>query len=427
MGTIVNDDGTVEIPAANVTGGSKIGLFDAGSSVFFLKNSNSTGYADTTFAYGPANAGWQTIAGDWDGDGTDTIGLYDRSSGTFYLRNSNTTGYATLTFNVGSAGSSLTAIAGDWNGTGTDKVGLYDGSTGTFYLAAGNTAGASLTTFVYGMPGWKPVVGDWDGNGTDTVGLYDGTASRFFLKNSNTTGYADVTFAYGPANANWTPIAGDWNADGTDTIGLYDGSASVFYLRNSNTVGFANSTFAYGPGNAGWTPIVGNWTGAHALTAAEGKATSSSQASLTKSDVDSTVSAAIDRLAGKLNLDADAVAKLASIQFVVADLSGSQLGAAEGNTIYLDASAAGNGWFVDSTPATDEEFVATSGSEALQAVDSRAVDKIDLLTVVEHELGHVLGQNDVYDVTDELMSATLGVGTRRDAYADSVDAVLARV
>jgi hypothetical protein len=201
----------------------------------------------------------------------------------------------------------------------------------------------------------------------------------------------------------------------------------MFYLRNSNTAGFANSTFAYGPGNAGWTPIVGNWTGAHALTAAEGEATKSSQASLSKSDVDSTVTTAIDRLASALKLNADAVEKLASVQFVVTDLPGSQLGVAEGNTIYLDANAAGNGWFVDSTPASDEEFVANADSKELQAVDARAVDKIDLLTVVEHELGHVLGQNDLYSVTDELMSATLGVGTRRDAYADSVDAVLARV
>jgi cyclophilin family peptidyl-prolyl cis-trans isomerase len=428
VGTILNDDGAVEIPAADVTGGSKIGLFSEGSSVFFLKNSNSTGYADTTFAYGPANAGWQVISGDWDGDGTDTIGLYDRSAGTFYLRNSNTTGYATLTFHVGSVSSSLTAIAGDWNGDGTDTVGLYDSSTGTFHMASSNGAGASLTTFVYGMPGWKPIVGDWDGNGTDTVGLYEGTQSVFFLKNSNTTGYADVTFGYGPANAGWTPIAGDWNADGTDTIGLYDGSASTFYLRNSNTAGFANSTFAYGPANAGWTPIVGNWTGAQALMAADGATTGSSQAaSLTKADVDSTVSAAIGRLAGALNLSTDAVAKLASTQFAITDLSGSQLGVTQGNTIHLDTNAAGHGWFVDSTPAADEEFVATSGSDALQAVDSRAVDKIDLLTVVEHELGHVLGLDDAYGVTDELMSATLGVGTRHDAYADSVDAVLARV
>jgi hypothetical protein len=34
------------------------------------------------------------VAGDWDGNGSDTIGVYRPSSGVFYLRNSNTQGVA---------------------------------------------------------------------------------------------------------------------------------------------------------------------------------------------------------------------------------------------------------------------------------------------------------------------------------------------
>ena len=44
--------------------------------------------------YGPANSGMVPIVGDWDGNGTDTIGLYDPTNSVFYLRNSNTTGFA---------------------------------------------------------------------------------------------------------------------------------------------------------------------------------------------------------------------------------------------------------------------------------------------------------------------------------------------
>jgi len=51
--------------------------------------------------------------------------------------------------------------------------------------------------------------------------------------------------------------------------------------------------------------------------------------------------------------------------------------------------------FVDSTPAVDEEFTGPHGADQLQAIDSRAVDRIDLLTVVEHELGHVVGLDDL--------------------------------
>ena len=67
---------------------------------------NQSGPADVTFAYGPAGAGWIPIAGDWDGDGTDTIGLYNPATSTFYLRNTTSLqgpsdlGYADVVFHL---------------------------------------------------------------------------------------------------------------------------------------------------------------------------------------------------------------------------------------------------------------------------------------------------------------------------------------
>ena len=113
-------------------------------------------------------------------------------------------------------------------------------------------------------------------------------------------------------------------------------------------------------------------------------------------------------------LDAATLAKLAQVQFVISDLPGSYLGDTDGNEIYIDSNAAGYGWFVDPTPATDEEFTATPIAKQLQAVDPRAVDHIDLLTVVEHELGHVAGYDDLDALANNLMSGTLGVGVRRN-------------
>ena len=108
---------------------------------------------------------------------------------------------------------------------------------------------------------------------------------------------------------------------------------------------------------------------------------------------------------------------------MISDLPGSYLGETVSNIVYLDANAAGNGWFVDPTPAQNEEFAATAGTQQMRAVDPRAVDHIDLLTVVEHELGHVLGLKDLDATTGDIMDGVLGVGTRRAA--SSVDAALA--
>jgi hypothetical protein len=105
--------------------------------------------------------------------------------------------------------------------------------------------------------------------------------------------------------------------------------------------------------------------------------------------------------------------RLKNVQVVVADLPTGYLGLTEGNEILISPNAAGFGWFVDPTPAANEEFIPTTQAKSLKAVDPRAVDRIDLLTVVEHEMGHVLGLDDLDSSLDALMSDRLGVGIRR--------------
>ncbi len=48
---------------------------------------------------------------------------------------------------------------------------------------------------------------------------------------------------------------------------------------------------------------------------------------------------------------------------------------------------------------------------------------MDLLTVVEHELGHTAGLNDLDALTDDVMSGVLGSGVCRNV--SHLDAVLA--
>lgn len=69
----------------------------------------------------------------------------------------------------------------------------------------------------------------------------------------------------------------------------------------------------------------------------------------------------------------------------VRNLGGTTQGQAAGTTIWLDDNAAGWGWFVDLTPGSNSEFV-RPGNQGER-------NRMDLLTVVMHEIGHLLDQD----------------------------------
>ena len=225
------------------------GVFRPGNGLLYLKNSNTTGFADVALNYGLG--GDYPVVGDWDGNGTVTIGVY--RNGYFYLRNSNTIGFAENIFPFGTPGDQ--PIAGDWDGNGVDTVGIYRPSTGQFILRNSNSAGPDDANFYLGNVGDVGIAGDWDGNGIDTTGVFRPSNGVIFLKNTNETGFADAALNYGlPGDQ---PVTGDWDNDGTDTIGVYRNG--TFFLRNSITNGFAQIIF--GLGNPGDMPIAGNWDG----------------------------------------------------------------------------------------------------------------------------------------------------------------------
>ena len=78
---------------------------------------------------------------------------------------------------------------------------------------------------------------------------------------------------------------------------------------------------------------------------------------------------------------------LESLQIWVTDLDDDLLGLTVGSVIYVDRDAAGHGWFVDDSPLQDSEF----DSDGRAVEGSAAARGIDLLSVIAHEVGHVLG------------------------------------
>ena len=105
------------------------------------------------------------------------------------------------------------------------------------------------------------------------------------------------------------------------------------------------------------------------------------------------------------------LAVLNTTHVTIADLSNGILGNTDAQGIQIDADAAGWGWFVDPTPADNAEFHATSSATELTATGGAAAAHVDLLTVVEHELGHIIGLDD--SSGPGVMTVSLDVGERR--------------
>ena len=104
--------------------------------------------------------------------------------------------------------------------------------------------------------------------------------------------------------------------------------------------------------------------------------------------------------------------RLQQVDVTIGELPDGVLGNAEATLVSIDTNAAGHGWFVDSTPDDSVEFVTvTADTERVAEATSDAFGRMDLLTVVLHELGHVLGKG--HADAPSLMAEALPAGTRR--------------
>ncbi|MBL9151358.1 MAG: right-handed parallel beta-helix repeat-containing protein, partial [Verrucomicrobiales bacterium] len=162
---------------------------------------------------------------------------------------------------------------------------------------------------------------------------------------------------------------------------------------------------------------IGDETGSDQNPAANATATGATPVTLvpTGADLNAEALEAIAEAARQRWIDAgisaDQLAALDSVTYQISDLGNNRLGSTTGNLIAIDDDGASRGWFIDLTPTADEEFGAVSPTRLLALADSGADQRMDLLTVILHEQGHILGLPDAGS-TGALMSGALSTGNR---------------
>ena len=156
---------------------------------------------------------------------------------------------------------------------------------------------------------------------------------------------------------------------------------------------------------------------AGSLLAASAAAALTSRSTLSLQQLTPIVSAAAEDWLASGLISSEELILVDNLQLVIRDLPGQSLGYYEDGTLYIDVDAAGHGWFVDQTPDDGSEFGLRDEDGVLLADGSSSASaRIDLLTVVSHELGHLFG---MAHESGGIMGETLTTGTRVPAEAEA--------
>lgn len=391
------------------------------------------------FAYNPVFAGGVYIAtGDIDGDGTPDVITGAGAGGGPHVRVFRGGTFVPILdlFPYGGFTGGVRVAAGDINNDGRADIitapgpggsphvkiysgmtvfanpndnGLIEGNLGSFFAYAPTFAGGVFVAS-----------GDVNGDGVDDLitGAGDGGGPHVLVFTNSSPVPIGNFFAYGATFAGGVRVAavdqdGDQFADIITGAGPGAGPhIRIISGRILFQFGVTNdlaSFFAYSPFFTGGLYVTGSdarASGGSPLMLEDGEMTPEfPMTSPTALELADLATAAIARYeAAGLSASGLSQLKAATVEF--ADLAGSFLGLTIGDRILIDADAAGFGFFVDRTPGDDIEFL-TAAREA--------AGRVDLLTVIIHELAHVLGLPDISaDLDpDHILADRLPVGVRR--------------
>jgi Ca2+-binding RTX toxin-like protein len=272
-----------------------------------------------------------------------------------------------------------------WGNQGND---LLDGEDGNDYLDGG-----SGDDIVIGGNGNDILIG---GSGKD---MLEGGAGNDTLKSdkSDLLVVQDTKAGQLGLNTFFQSFAPQFSQDG-------------FNYQNPSG---GNTSLDDRPARAWVALYTGTLPGSQQLMQAASPATANAAKSISSSELAPIVQAAIQQWTEVLGAGNTKLDVLHDLSVTLADLPGAELGDTMGHAVTIDINAAGFGWFADASPNDSVEFGVSLDHAMLSAGGSSpAVGRMDLLTVVNHEIGHVLGLDHGDAATYQVMTEGLAPGVR---------------
>lgn len=248
----------------------------------------------STILIGDARA--TAVAGDFDGDGTDSVGLFIHGHWFLDLNGNGRWDAGDLWVHLGSELDS--PVVGDWDGDGKDDIGIFgpewhrdaeailhdpglpkpdnfrqagpknppptvhEATNGQRLLRHGKRGDlrADLIdhVFRYGHAADTPLAGDWNGDGIDAIAVFHN--GRWMLDRDGDGRWTrhDLLFEFGESGD--VPIVGDWNGDGIDDLGVRRGQWWIIDSDGDRRLTDADDRI-HQPDASGAQGLAGDWDG----------------------------------------------------------------------------------------------------------------------------------------------------------------------
>jgi autotransporter-associated beta strand protein len=300
--------------------------------------------------------------------------------------------------------------AGDVNSDGRADIVTGAGAGGGPHVKVfSGMDGAELRSFFAYDPafsgGVSVAAGDLDGDGYAEVvtGAGAGGGPHVRVFSGLTGGEVMSFFAYTPAFSGGVFVGvGDVDGDGDADVITGAGAGGGPHVRGFDGVTGAEvvSFFSHDPFYSGGVRVASTAPDASPLRLA-GNAGSQVGALLTRSTLDQAAKTAVERWAS-VGLSTAQLNVISRVTISMADLRSNLLGLASPRGIVIDIDAAGVGW---------------STADAV----GDAVVGVDLVTVIGHEMGHILGLRDIRELSADLMASQLAAGVQKTDWRSAAE------
>ena len=388
-------------------GKTDIGVWRPGDGSWYIVSSYDGSISGRMWGLGAL--GDVPVPGDYDGDGKTDIAVWRPGDGSWYIVSSYDGSISGRMWGLGALGD--VPVPGDYDGDGKTDIAVWRPGDGSWYIVSSYDGSISGRMWGLGALEDVPVPGDYDGDGKTDIAVWRPGDGSWYIVSSYDGSISGRMWGLGV----WedVPVPGDYDGDGKTDIGVWRPGDGSWYIVSSRDGSVSGQM--WGLGALGDIPVVSPSRPAVDLLLAFGEPgrNEGMQRVLTSGELASLVEEARARWEGSSWVGDEELAVLGEVTFRIADLPGMVLGKTVGRTIWIDGDGAGYGWYIDSTPGGDREF---QGERRILGGDFVSGD-MDLLTVVMHEMGHVLGMEDIYEVGGrELMGAVLETGVRRNPW-----------